>query len=686
MHSENLFRVLAEWVERGWIRSLDLAFARFLKEQQPSASGPVLLAAVLASHQLGRGHICLDLRAALADPEGALSLPPEGDEMQTGKPLELLSGMTPETWEQILSESPLVAAGPGNTPLVLSSGRLYLRRYWQYTQQVAQGILQRIADPLFSPDIRSGKVEDNSPDNVPEKLPENVIDRLDALFGPMRSPEELAKTEVHWQSVGAVIAAAGAFTVISGGPGTGKTTTVVQLLVLLQDLAREKGQNLRICLAAPTGKAAARLTESMGKAMSRLPSDVRKRLPLKATTLHRLLGSRPDSRRFVHNSQNPLHVDFLVVDEASMIDLEMMAALLGALPPGARLVLLGDKDQLASVEAGSVLGDICAHAEQAGYLPETLAWIEKNTGYGLKDFAGNGTALDQHVVVLRRSHRFGKDSGIGELARAVNAGDPEKVAAIWTRGFKDIAHLNVRTLDNENFVSLVLDGNPGAFARAVSTGAPAGYRAYLECVNAGPPQGTGAEDDWLRAVLDAFGRFQLLAAVRKGKWGVEGLNGKTAEILCRAGLIRATEGWYPGRPVMVTRNDYGLGVMNGDVGIVLPVTDDRGSGQKTLRAVFPMADGALKKVLPSRLNNVETVYAMTVHKSQGSEFEHTAMVLPDAMNPALTRELVYTGMTRARNWFTLVSPDMDILGQAVLRRTHRASGLGELLLPEDLLA
>ncbi len=675
MQSENLFRMLGVWVERGWIRPLDRAFARFLNEQQPGVPDAVLLAAVLASHQLGRGHICLDLRAALDDPDGALSLPPEGDETQPGKPLELLSGMNLESWEQRLRESPLVAAGAGNTPLVLSSGRLYLRRYWQYMRQVAQDILRRIADPPFSPE----NISVNPTGNLPDNLPDNLIERLDDLFSPLRSPEELAKTQVHWQSVAAAIAATSAFTVISGGPGTGKTTTVVQLLVLLQGLAQEQGQPLRICLAAPTGKAAARLTESIGTAVSRLSPDIRNRLPLKATTLHRLLGSRPDSRRFVHNSQNPLHVDLLVVDEASMIDLEMMAVLLDALPAKARLVMLGDKDQLASVEAGSVLGDICGHAEQAGYLPETLAWIEKNTGYCLNAFAGNGTKLDQHVVILRKSHRFGKDSGIGALAGAVNAGDPEKVAAVWSRGFKDIFHLNVKSLDEDRFARLVLDGNYSAFVRAGAKETPVGYRAYLECVKTGPPQDPGTEDGWLRAVLAAFGRFQIIAAVRKGRWGVEGLNEKAAQILFRAGLTGATEGWYPGRPVMVIRNDYSLGLMNGDVGIALPVTDERGAGQKTLRAVFPMADGGLKKVLLSRLSDVETVYAMTVHKSQGSEFEHTAMVLPDAMNPVLTRELVYTGVTRAKSWFTLVCPGMDVLEQAVKRRTHRASGLGELL-------
>jgi len=667
MPSDNLFHGLGQWVERGWIRPLDRAFGRFLKEQQPDVSDAVLLAAVLASHQLGRGHICLDLGAVLADPELTLSLPPEGDEAPSGRPLDLLYGMHPEIWEQSLQASPLVAAGSGKTPLVFSSGRLYLRRYWQYMQQVAQGILQRIGDPIFSPE------------NLQENLPKNLAGRLDALFQTLRSPEELAKTEVHWQSVAAAIAVAGAFTVISGGPGTGKTTTVVQLLVLLQGLALEQGQDLRICLAAPTGKAAARLTESIGNAVSLLPADIRSRLPMKATTLHRLLGSRPDSRRFAHNPQNPLHVDLLVVDEASMIDLEMMAALLGALPPKARLVLLGDKDQLASVEAGSVLGDICGHSEQAGYLPETLAWIEKNSGYRLDAFAGNGSALDQHVVVLRKSHRFGKDSGIGELAGAVNAGDADKVATVWSRGFADISHLNVKTLDEDNFARLVLDGHPGAFTPDGSSEAFVGYRDYLERVKAGPPTDPGAGDDWLRAVLNAFDRFQLLAAVRKGRWGVEGLNQKATEILCRAGLIQTLEVWYPGRPVIVTRNDYSLGLMNGDVGIVLPVADERTADRKIFMVVFPIPDGGIKKVLPSRLSDVETVYCMTVHKSQGSEFDHAAMVLPDVMNPVLTRELVYTGITRARRCFTLVCPDRDILTLAVQRRTHRASGLGEIL-------
>lgn len=653
MRAEALFELLDAWHDRGWSRPLDRALAVFLHEQQPGADPLVLLSAALTSHQLGRGHICLDLAATLEDPETTLALSPEDEPGETPppRPADLLAGISIHTWVQRLQQSPLVDTGEGATPLVLDAGRLYLRRYWQYARDVACGIRQRL--------------ETRFP------APANLAQRLDGLFARLRSPREQAKTDVHWQSVAAAMAVRSGFCIISGGPGTGKTTTVVQLLGLLQGLALEKNRKLRIRLAAPTGKAAARLTESIGTAADGLPQPVRDHIPTEVTTLHRLLGSRPDTRRFAYNRQNPLHTDLVVVDEASMVDMEMMAALLSALPVSARLILLGDKDQLASVEAGAVLGDLCRNAERAGYWPATAAWIAETTGYRLKDGEGPGTGLDQHIVLLRKSHRFGGDSGIGALARAVNAGDTRQVDGVWQQNFGDIARLSPTTIADDGFARLVLDGAPGG-----SPETPSGYRAFLQRVNGGPD---GAETQWLQAVLDLFGRFQLLAAVRKGEWGVEGLNARVADILFQAGLIEATEGWYPGRPVLVTGNDYHLGLMNGDIGITLPVTDPDASPPKSLKVVFPMPDGTLKPVRPSRLGAVETVYAMTVHKAQGSEFEHTAMVLPERMSPVLTRELVYTGVTRARRRFTLVSPRPDLLAWAVGRRTHRASGLGEML-------
>lgn len=660
MVPDNLIALLDDWIERDWLRPLDRAFAVFLKEQHPEESPDlVLLAAALASHQLGRGHVCLDLHTTLAQPEETLSLPPERETGQASgvEPATLFEGVTFDDWVQSMTDSALVGTGDGDTPLVLTDGRLYLRRYWKYTQQVGQHILGRLQQPI----------------PTPSHLPK----RLDQLFALLRTPSEQAKSEIHWQSVAAAIAATSAFSVISGGPGTGKTTTVVHLLGLLQAIAIERERKLRIRLAAPTGKAAARLTESISHAIDQLPEKLRDALPGEVTTLHRLLGSRPDTRHFVHNARNPLHLDLLVVDEASMIDLELMAALLAALPTHARLILLGDKDQLASVEAGSVLGDLCRNANQACYHPETIAWIEKNTGYRLPPSEASGTKLDQHIVVLQKSHRFDHKSGIGALARAVNAGDPKRVAKVWHQGFGDIDQLTCQTPDDEPFAHLVLNGCSNGAERKNTSGDPMGYRTYLERIKSGPNTGM-PNDTWARAVLEDFNRFQLLSPLRRGDWGVERLNETAAQVLLREKLISATAGWYPGRPVMVTRNDYSLGLMNGDTGIVLPVSDDGTSGRTNLKVVFPMADGSLKKVLPSRLNDVETVYAMTVHKSQGSEFHHTVLVFPDNMSPVLTRELIYTAITRSRTRFTLLCAHPALLSEAVKHRVHRASGLGEL--------
>ncbi len=660
MTTVEFFDLVQTWMGRGWLRPLDSAFVLFLSRQSPEASPLVLLGAALASHQLGRGHICLDLAGALADPDATLSLPPEGEtgEELPLKPSEVLCNITEEEWKHSLGASSLVGTDTGSTPLVMNQGRLYLRRYWHYTQRVAQEILGRLGRKF--------------------SVPDNLEERLDVIFADLRSRDEKEKQEVHWQSVAAAVAATSAFSVISGGPGTGKTTTVVQLLGLLQELAMEKGEVLRIRLAAPTGKAAARLTESISTAIGRLPEAVRAKISTEVSTLHRLLGTRPDSRNFKHNRNNRLHVDLLVVDEASMIDLEMMDSLLAALPPKARLILLGDKDQLASVEAGSVLGDLCANAVNPCYRPETAAWIQGTTGYGLSPYSGHGSDLDQQIVVLRKSHRFDEKSGIGALARSVNQGDGGRVNDVWNQGFSDISRLGINSCEDPLFRRLVLDGNPKAFAGGGGTAQPVGYRAYLETISKGPGEWE-SETAWLREVLSGFNRFQLLTPLRKGDWGVQGLNGTTANILYKAGLIQATQGWYPGRPVLVTRNDYSLGLMNGDIGIVLEVTDERNPGTRGLRVVFPMADGSLKRVLPSRLGEVETVYAMTVHKSQGSEFDHTALVLPDTMSPVLTRELVYTGITRARSWFTLASPSVTLLAAAVEQRTHRASGLAAKL-------
>lgn len=647
MSRDALLVMLAEAVARRVLRPLDLAFARFIGECDPHADNTLLLMAALASRQLGDGHPCLDLQAL-----DALALEQEW----------------PASWLELLSStsapaSPLLAGADGlpvEAPLVLDGHRLYLRRYWNYECHVAAGIAARLGDNM---------------------LPAEALrEELQRLF-PTAADGAMA-----WPRAACALAARGAFSVITGGPGTGKTTTVVRLLGLLQTL-QLRGHNvpLRIRLAAPTGKAAARLNASIARQIALLDvaDHVRAAIPREVETLHRLLGARPDSRRYAHDSHHPLHVDVLVIDEASMIDLEMMAAVLDALPTLARLILIGDKDQLASVEAGAVLGELGRRAEQGCYTAATAQWLLAASGDDVTAFVrDDAQALDQHIAMLRSSHRFDVASGIGQLAVAVNDGDIATVNTLLNTPSVDIAWMASRSN-----VTWAIDGQ----ADPSTESSPRGFRFYLERLQQRRPA-LDADDtayrQWAHDVLEAFNRFQVLCAVRRGPAGVEPLNRDIASMLLAAGLIASDRGWYEGRPVMMTRNDYSLGLMNGDVGITLRM---RGAdGELRLYVAFPMAhetsssvtpdDGAqVRCVLPSRLGDVETVYAMTVHKSQGSEFEHTALVLPDDAPAVLTRELLYTGITRARRWLTLVGTQAAI-EHALAQRTRRYSGLADRLI------
>ncbi|PBJ27247.1 RecBCD enzyme subunit RecD [Pseudomonas sp. ACN8] len=662
--ADDLLLLLSRWVERGWLRALDKAFVAFLHELAPEDDPLVLLAAALTSHQLGHGHVCLDLFETLKEPDFALSLPPEGD-VQGGAmllPSQLLGSLDGAHWCKVLAASNLVALAADSRdsvrdrPLVLSGKRLYLRRYWAYERRIDLSLRERLTEH--------------------ESTPNDLLQRLTGLFGPAR-PGEV----IDWQKLACALATRSAFSIVTGGPGTGKTTTVVRLLALLQAPAVDAGMPLRIRLAAPTGKAAARLTESISQQVQTLKvtEGVREKIPSDVTTVHRLLGSRPGTRHFRHHAGNRLPLDVLVVDEASMIDLEMMANLLDALPAHARLVLLGDKDQLASVEAGAVLGDLCRDAEAGWYSPQTRQWLETVSGEslqasGLQEDAQGTHPLAQQVVMLRHSRRFGEGSGIGQLARWVNQQQPEEARKLLSaRSHDDVYCLALKGEQDRALERLLLDGHGEG---------PQGYRHYLSVLrNQRPPLDSPLEDsrwiDWARQVLQAFDAFQLLCAVRKGPWGVEGLNQRVTEALLRARLIDSDQQWYEGRPVLMTRNDYGLGLMNGDIGIALKLPEQEGHGKQVLRVAFPRNDGrgGVRFVLPSRLNDVETVYAMTVHKSQGSEFAHTALILPDALNPVLTKELIYTGITRAKDWFTLIESRAGVFEEAVKRRVKRLSGL-----------
>jgi|SRR5471030_2078224 len=676
---EEIAHLLASWVECGWLRELDRALVTFLAKQSPDAQPLLLLATALTSYQLGRGHVCLDLQATLADSAFSLSLPPEGDHADGAviRPAAVLENLSLTEWMAALVHPQLVGNGEGNSPLVLIGHRLYLRRYWQYEQNVRGAIEQRLAR------------------SQPDALPVAPLRAaLDALF-----PASGNSGQANWQKLACALAAGSAFSIVTGGPGTGKTTTVVRLLALLQTLALEDhGQPLRIRLAAPTGKAAARLNESIAGAVSQLDltalgngDAVRESINTDVVTLHRLLGSRPDTRHFRHHPGNPLMLDVLVVDEASMVDLEMMAALLAALPDQARLILLGDKDQLASVEAGALLSELCQRAAGGHYLPKTRDWLQTVTGENIPEALvdAHGTAMDQAVVMLRHSYRFDAQSGIGRLAEAVNDGDVKALKQVWKQGYGDLAQLTLSAADDQALRDWVINGAAGQFPAATARAGvspPVGYRHYLTVVKNERPEIDEPMESfhrWATKVLLAYSQFQLLCALRGGRWGVEGLNLRIAEILWKEGLLEAAAGWYPGRPVLVTRNDYGQRLMNGDIGITLqiPQTLADGSAVWVSRVAFLAGDGtqSIRWVMPSRLQAVETVFAMTVHKSQGSEFTHTALLLPENLSPILTRELIYTGITRARHWFSLgcVGGMNAVLPDAVQRRVLRASGLIE---------
>ncbi|WP_267224026.1 exodeoxyribonuclease V subunit alpha [Dyella silvae] len=651
MQPDQRLAPLHQAVERDLLRPLDVAFAHFLAAEDASAATMLPLLGALTSRQQADGHLCLDL--AMWEPLAEEAAWPASWRTLLHAATADMAGLTRST---------LIAAAEDrqrtSSPLVLDGSRLYLRRYWNHEQRVAQAISTRLA------------TSHTAPAHLPEQL---------ARLFPSANT-----SGPDWQRVASALAARGAFTVITGGPGTGKTTTVVRLLGLLQTLQwKEQARALRIRLAAPTGKAAARLQASISTQIAQLDVDdaVRATIPSKVDTLHRLLGARPDSRRFRHDSSHPLHLDVLVIDEASMIDLEMMSAVLAALPDDARLILLGDKDQLSSVEAGAVLGDLCHRADAGHYSGETAQWLLDTTGDRVDAWTQSDTTpLDQHVAMLRHSHRFGVDSGIGQLAQQVNEGDAVK-ALQWLGGsHTDIAWAN-KTADASSLTDLVLHGGASRFAAHADGSQPQGYRHYLEGLREQRPharEGAPAFETWAQGVLHAFGSFQLLCALRQGPFGAEGLNRQIAGILHLAGLIDASREWYEGRPVMVTRNDYGLGLMNGDVGIALRVPDDTGALQ--LRVAFEVAGQAgdatprIRFVHPARLGERETVYAMTVHKSQGSEFEHAALVLPGESGPVLTRELLYTGITRAKRWFTLLALP-DTVTYCVGNQSRRQSGL-----------
>jgi exodeoxyribonuclease V alpha subunit len=679
------------WTGQGLLRHIDSALAAQLLRLDASASPALLVAAAVLAQMEGRGHTCLPLSDLCQPPVALLGWPAAGVEGVQG--LKALWAHLPATladWQSALqgdssgtclrdAHAPdqgqsLVLGGPTDAPL------LYLRRYAGYEKRVGQSLLQRASEPL----------------PLPEAAARLWLDRFFV-------PNAEATADTDWQKVACAVALRAQLSVITGGPGTGKTYTAARLLALLLAL-HEDGSPLRVSLAAPTGKAAARLKQSIDNALTGLQEQVPADSGLDlntliarmgpARTLHSLLGARPDTRQFRHHAANPLDVDVLIVDEASMVHLEMMDALLQALPPTARLVLLGDKDQLASVEAGAVLGDLCRDAAAGRYSSATAQFVQAVAGQALAaEFVVPDPApvLAQQTVMLRQSRRF--KGAIGQLALAVNRGDAAAARAVLSES-SDLhpsqaiapgvglpqatpqppvgAAPPPRSGDDVASLLALQPTTPQAVcALAMGTSGKPSYADYLRLMHQLPSgQDADVHAAWVRSVLKAFERFRILCAVHQGDWGTQGLNSAVQKALADKDLLKVTGEWFAGRPVMVTRNDAQLGVFNGDVGVVLPNTEG------TLKVWF--LDGeALRSVSVMRLAQVETAFVMTVHKSQGSEFEHTALVLPPGGAEVLSRELVYTGITRAREQFTLIEAQAGLLEAAIDRPSVRGSGLAQ---------
>lgn len=622
------------------ISPADRALGRFLQQVRPvPANEPrralMVWLAEMASAQFGRGHACLDLtQAQEAGKAAAAASGPASPAVPTppGSADALVDAASRLPW-----------AEPGG-PLVLTGHhqpeRLYLRRAWQAEQAIRRAMQERLQQ---------------SPQAVNPDHAASLAAPLAQLF-----PEG----GVDWQKTACALAARAPLLLLTGGPGTGKTTTVGRMLALLQSRALAAGAPLRIHLAAPTGKAAARMNESLAGALASLPEPFRQQLhshpPAPAQTLHRLLRLRPDG---LQRPPEPIDTDLLVVDEASMIDLETLARLFQSVPATATLVLLGDRDQLASVEAGSAWAQLCEGAEQGGYSTAARDWlacagVELPPAQDEPAAGGNAPATTSTpspwadaTVMLRRSRRFDATSAIGQWAAAINHAQTGALTAL-------------------------LQGvpSPGEVWQGLYPArAWAEFRQLVAPLNNSGAVRSGASscDALAQALLAALGRFQVLCAVREGPWGMHQMNRRIARAL---GL--PAEGWYAGRAVMVTRNDPALHLMNGDVGVCLWRDGAwRVAFPRTPAQAASAADRSIHWVAASRLPEVETAFAMTIHKSQGSEFDEVLLVLPDEAGPILTRELLYTGLTRARQQLHWLLPNPAVLLEGVQRRVRRQGGL-----------
>lgn len=513
---------------------------------------------------------------------------------------------------------PLALIPEANKLIIIAEQALYLPRYYKFEQELNRFISSNKDNDTFLSTYSSNDIQQC----LNELFSTNVDDNV--------------KGEIDWQKVAVANALNKRFSIIAGGPGTGKTYTVTKLLAAIVTLNAQ--QTLNISLVAPTGKAAQRLTESLINAINGfegvISSEILAQIPRQAQTLHRLLGVIPNHVNFRHNQNNRLAIDVLVVDEVSMVDLPMMVRLIRALPAHCQLILLGDADQLPSVAVGNVLADLAPRPHK-GYSKENKHYLTQVTeSIGFKAFKNN--AFD-HVTFLTKSRRFETEGLVGRLAEYVICGEAEKS---W------------QLIDNND--------KPVLLSLDINQWLPELVKQYYQPL---------AKCDDLSQAFALLAQFRILCATRVGIEGVENINQQVEQILYNNGNSQANNPFYHGKPIMVTQNDYGLGLFNGDVGVIW--TDEEG----LLVAIFEQPDGQYLRVLPSRLPNHESVYAMTIHKTQGSEFLQLVMVLPqNKESKILSRELLYTGITRAKQTLQIATAKATWF-QSVDTKIQRYSGI-----------
>ncbi len=613
--------LLRDFNEAGVLAAADVHVARRLADLGGEEDEWVWLAAALAVRGPRLGHVYVDLATIRATAT-----------VDADEPVDVsaLPWPSPDAWPKRLEASGLVAVGEEDgrphRPLRLVGTSLYLDRYWREERQIAAD-LQALSD--------------EPPEDVKLDL---LADGLDRLF-----PGE---TDTH-QRLAAAAAVLNRFAVVAGGPGTGKTTTVARIVALLSEQASSAGAaEPLVALAAPTGKAAARLEEAVHEQAAGLPvgdSVCAQLLASNASTLHRLLGWRPDSNsRFRHHRGNRLPHDVVIVDETSMVSLSLMARLVEAVRADARLILVGDPGQLTSIEAGAVLGDIVGPtAERLLMGAPARSRLAQVTGHDVPaDDPPPGVTVGDGIVVLERVHRFG--GGIARVAEAIRRGDADAVFEVLADGRHDVAWIPVDVADPDAQDELA----------PVREGTVATARAVIDA----------AQEGAASRAIERLGAFRVLCAHRRGAHGVATWMARIEGWIAGEVDGFGAEGdWYVGRPLLVTENDYGLRLYNGDTGVVVA------SGGGGVSAAFQRG-GQVVEIRPTRLSAVETVYAMTIHKSQGSQFDTAAVLLPGAESQVLTRELLYTAVTRARERLILVGTE-EMVRAAVGRPVARASGL-----------